>query len=642
MTGFSNGTLVSDTGVMQTQSLGDGQAVPAGSVSINGIAHTQTGERYVTTWPADNAVQYLNGAAVRNDGAQVVAESITPAVFINGIGRTARGETFVATAGTPFFMNGFGVTAAGALLVSNPGFTPLSLFTSGVAGAWYAPDDFSTLFQDSAGTTPVTAVEQPVGLMLDKVSTRVSYDPVTMPISSYDGGGATTIARSGAVLTFTGAASGDGIRFTAITTADNYAVSEFVASGSGSLLVYAGGSPVTITLTGTPTAYRAATQPNATSFTIFRSNSAGTSASITINAVYGIPGNHASQATAASRPVLRARYNLLTYSEQFDNAAWAKNSSTVTANTTIAPDGTTTADLLTSTGTGANVQISGFSLLAYTISFYAKRGNSDWCAVSNAGYFAYFDITNGVTGTIGNGTATITSVGSGWYRCTWTPADTTQNSTFRIRCAVANGNTTTTTENVILWGAQLAYGSSAGTYQRIAAATDYATVGFAPYLTFDGVDDFLGAAYVQSAYPLTITAGVNNDVGISNVGIVSVAQTDSVYKQLRDDSGSTTAAQDRNAAILAPTGITVGGNKFCLAQFETSLITHQVNGGTANTLANTNAFGTSANIFVGKTRPAGLFSPARDYGVVITNTVLTAAEKDSLKNWMASKMGVTL
>lgn len=33
---------------------------------------------------------------------------------------------------------------------------------------WYDPSDLSTLFQDSAGTTPVTAVNGPVGLILDK------------------------------------------------------------------------------------------------------------------------------------------------------------------------------------------------------------------------------------------------------------------------------------------------------------------------------------------------------------------------------------------------------------------------------------------------------------------------------------------
>jgi hypothetical protein len=47
-------------------------------------------------------------------------------------------------------------------------FTPASLFAGGIAGAWYGPSDPSTLFQDSAGTTPVTTAGQPVGRMLDK------------------------------------------------------------------------------------------------------------------------------------------------------------------------------------------------------------------------------------------------------------------------------------------------------------------------------------------------------------------------------------------------------------------------------------------------------------------------------------------
>lgn len=42
------------------------------------------------------------------------------------------------------------------------------LFSASEPGAWYDPSDMSTLFQDSAGTTPVTAVEQPVGRILDK------------------------------------------------------------------------------------------------------------------------------------------------------------------------------------------------------------------------------------------------------------------------------------------------------------------------------------------------------------------------------------------------------------------------------------------------------------------------------------------
>lgn len=47
-------------------------------------------------------------------------------------------------------------------------FSPASLFAAGEQGAWYDPSDLSTLFQDAAGTIPVTASGQPVGRMLDK------------------------------------------------------------------------------------------------------------------------------------------------------------------------------------------------------------------------------------------------------------------------------------------------------------------------------------------------------------------------------------------------------------------------------------------------------------------------------------------
>lgn len=42
------------------------------------------------------------------------------------------------------------------------------LFSAGEQGVWYDPSDMSTMFQDAAGVTPVTAVEQPVGRILDK------------------------------------------------------------------------------------------------------------------------------------------------------------------------------------------------------------------------------------------------------------------------------------------------------------------------------------------------------------------------------------------------------------------------------------------------------------------------------------------
>lgn len=43
-----------------------------------------------------------------------------------------------------------------------------SLFANGEQGFFYDPNDLNTMFQDAAGTVPVTAVGQPVGLVLDK------------------------------------------------------------------------------------------------------------------------------------------------------------------------------------------------------------------------------------------------------------------------------------------------------------------------------------------------------------------------------------------------------------------------------------------------------------------------------------------
>lgn len=42
------------------------------------------------------------------------------------------------------------------------------LFANGEQGFWYDPNDLSTMYQDAAGTVPVTSAGQPVGLVRDK------------------------------------------------------------------------------------------------------------------------------------------------------------------------------------------------------------------------------------------------------------------------------------------------------------------------------------------------------------------------------------------------------------------------------------------------------------------------------------------
>lgn len=47
-------------------------------------------------------------------------------------------------------------------------FTPALIFSPGAQGVWFDPSDLGTMFQDAAGTTPVTGADQVVGLIRDK------------------------------------------------------------------------------------------------------------------------------------------------------------------------------------------------------------------------------------------------------------------------------------------------------------------------------------------------------------------------------------------------------------------------------------------------------------------------------------------
>jgi hypothetical protein len=59
-----------------------------------------------------------------------------------------------------------GATLSLVSVSDTPPFSPISLFSSNT-GAWYDPSDLSSMWQDSAGTTPA-AVDQPVGKLNDK------------------------------------------------------------------------------------------------------------------------------------------------------------------------------------------------------------------------------------------------------------------------------------------------------------------------------------------------------------------------------------------------------------------------------------------------------------------------------------------
>lgn len=169
--------------------------------------------------------------------------------------------------------------------------------------------------------------------------------------------------------------------------------------------------------------------------------------------------------------------NLLTYSEQFDNAIWAKIALTMTANNTTAPDGTLTADRVLETATTAAHYIQRAPIRlrneSYTYSLYCKAigPRGVLIRVTNpAGTYKWvaFNLTAGtIITTSGTVTGTITAAANGFFRCSVTVTASEAPCDLLSSTCDLTGNITTVgnvTYGLYLWGAQLEFGTSVGTY----------------------------------------------------------------------------------------------------------------------------------------------------------------------------------
>lgn len=186
-------------------------------------------------------------------------------------------------------------------------------------------------------------------------------------------------------------------------------------------------------------------------------------------AAAGVPRIDHDPVTGECRGLLvePAATNLLTYSEQFDNAVWTKYNCNIVSNATVAPDGSLTADQVNITGlAAAPYLITSYSAGTYTQTVYAKAGTSTglkFSTVSGGDSSALFDISKGSVVNVTNSIATIISVGNGWFRCSMT---FTTSGNFRVSnyCSMADGTTFTNGTYNYLWGAQLEQNSAPTSY----------------------------------------------------------------------------------------------------------------------------------------------------------------------------------
>lgn len=130
-----------------------------------------------------------------------------------------------------------------------------------------------------------------------------------------------------------------------------------------------------------------------------------------------------------------ARTNLLLRSEELDNASWTKLNSSISANATTAPNGTSTADKIvenSSAGVAHGVRqdiAKAGSALSYIYSVSLKAAERTWARITITdgganGYTGWFDLSNGGIGGIaiaGTGFSVIyhdiVPEANGWYRC---------------------------------------------------------------------------------------------------------------------------------------------------------------------------------------------------------------------------------
>jgi hypothetical protein len=244
------------------------------------------------------------------------------------------------------------------------------------------------------------------------------------------------------------------------------------------------------------------------------------------------------------------RTNLLTYSQDFSNSDWIKENASITANSTISPDGTTNSDTISSV-LALESSVSQIETIAtntsYSFSVYIKKDNNESrfpeivLRTDGVSYVEQYVQLNTKTGATvvryQNGTVShkVESLGSYW-KITLTNVGLLDVLIIaRIRPAVTDvfGTYNPQIGSIIAWGAQLEAGSYATSYIPTTSAS---VTRNADVISKTGISSLIG----QTEGTLFLDVDITTDTSFFYVlgGTIGATATDYITINTFDATGN--------------------------------------------------------------------------------------------------------
>lgn len=368
-----------------------------------------------------------------------------------------------------------------------------------------------SMFQDSGGTVPVYLpgtgqVDPPVGLMLDR-RFGLKRGSERFNDSSVLFSGESTRVSPGVYRCYSSTGTYNLINIGPMSVGSWYELQFTIDSVTnvGSGIVLEGTNSASNTIAWTTTGKKSIIVYASSNYIGFKRSGGAIDYQISNISLKELKGNHAYQTTTTSRPTLSARYNLLTYTDDFSNVVWGSSSNFSVTSGEVAPDGSNTAFKITSvSGAAATSQIvTAHPTGPIKFVIYAKGGtytNPNILIRNNTTATALISIgiaATSITSTYGS--ASVTDVGNGWKKvvCNITSGITSGDSIgyyYGATGAVPVG------QYWYVWkpdSRQMNDRVNLPEYQRVNSASVYDTEGFPLYLRFDGVDDWMQTANID-------------------------------------------------------------------------------------------------------------------------------------------------